>query len=101
MTLAGLLVGRGEFFGAGVLEQLQLCGGGVEADEARGAEEDDGVLDALAAKAGGGLEVLAEDADEAAVGGVEEFGVLVGQGGAGEFFGREVVFVWIGLRVGL
>ncbi len=59
-------------------------GGDVEGAEAGGAEEDDGVLDALAAEAGHGLVVLGEDAEDAAVGGVEEVGVFVGEGGLRE-----------------
>ncbi len=48
-------------------------------DEAGGAKEDDGVLDALAAEAAEGFLVLGDNADETAVGGVEEVGVLVGE----------------------
>ena len=59
-------------------------GGDVEGAEAGGAEEDDGVLDAFAAEAGHGLVVLGEDAEAAAVGGVEEVGVFVGEGSLGE-----------------
>ena len=42
--------------------------GNVEGTKAGGAEEDDGVLDALAAEAGERLLVLGHDAEDAAVG---------------------------------
>ena len=77
----GLLVLGGGLDGAGVVEEFELVRGDVEGAEAGGAEEDDGVLDAFAAEAGHGLAVLGHDAEHAAVGGVEEVGVLVGEGG--------------------
>jgi hypothetical protein len=49
--------------------------------KARRAEEDDGVLDALAAEASQRLGVFGEDADEAAVGAIEEGRIFVGQQG--------------------
>ena len=84
----GLLVVRGWLDGAGVVEEFQLCAGDVEGVEACGAEEDDGVLDALAAETGQGLLVFAEDSEGAAVGGVDEVEVSVGEGGALEVFGK-------------
>ena len=75
-----LFFGRG-LAGTGIFEELEFAAGFVEGAEARGAEEDDGILDALAAKAGKRLRVFSEDTENAAVGTVEEGVVLVGQRG--------------------
>ncbi len=80
LRVAGGLFGLGcGGYGAGVVEELELVAGDVEGAEAGGAEEDDRVLDALAAEAGHGLVVLGEDAEDAAVGGVDEVRVFVGE----------------------
>jgi hypothetical protein len=52
--------------------------------EACRTEEDDGVFDALAAEAGEGFLVFRNDAEETAIGGVEESVVLVRERSAGE-----------------
>ena len=52
--------------------------------KAGGAEEDDGVLDLFAAEAGQGFLVLSENAEDAAVGAVQEGFVLVGDRGGFE-----------------
>ena len=44
-----------------------------------GAEEDDGVLNLLAAETGEGFKVLRNNANEAAVGAIQKFRILVGQ----------------------
>ncbi len=59
-------VGRG-LDGAGIVEEFEFGTGDVEGAEASGAEEDDGVLDALAAEAGHRFLVLAENAEDATV----------------------------------
>ncbi len=51
----------------GTRQKLQLAIGDIERVEARGAEEDDGIADALTAKTGEGFGVLGHDADEAAI----------------------------------
>jgi len=53
--------------------------------EASGAEEHDGVLDALAAEARERLLVFGKDAQDASVGAVEEARIFVGKRGAGVF----------------
>ena len=79
---AGGLLGCGcGLDGAGVIKQFKLLAGDVDVAEAGGAEEDDGVLDALAAETGHGLVVLGGNAEGAAFGGVEEVGVFVGERG--------------------
>ena len=65
-------------------EEFEIGIGLIEGTEACGSEEDDGVLDALAAEARHGLVVLGENAEAAAVGAVEETGVFVGEGSLGE-----------------
>ena len=65
--------------GVGTREQLELAVGDIERAEAGGAEEDDGVADALAAEAGQRLGVLGHDADQAAIRTVQEGGVLVSE----------------------
>ncbi len=88
-AVAGGLLGFGcGLGGAGVVEELELLAGDVEGAEAGGAEEDDGVLDALATETGHGLVVLGEDAEGAGVGRVEKVGVLVGERGVVEGEGR-------------
>ncbi len=73
------MAGRG-LGGAGVLQQFKSMVGLFASAEAGRAEEDYCVLDLLAAEAGQGLKILGDDADDAAVGAVEECGVLVGKG---------------------
>lgn len=67
--------------GGGVKEGFEGGGGGFAGVDAGGAEEDDGVFDALGAEAGHGFGVLGEDAEGAAFGGVEKSSVFVGEGG--------------------
>jgi hypothetical protein len=104
---AGLFVVAGHAeVGAGAVELLALGGGdgiveagmlqqlhralrvGLGMDAGR-AEEDHGVLDALPAKAGEGLVVFRQDAQQAAVGTLDKALVLVGQGR-----GAQGGFVW-------
>jgi len=53
--------------------------GFVQRTEAGGAEEDDGVLNALAAKTRQRLRVFGKDADDAAIGRVQKGRVFVGK----------------------
>ena len=77
--LGGLLLDGSGTRGAGVVEQLECVVGLFPSAKARGAEEDHGVLNLLAAKTRKWLEVFRDDADQAAIGAIEEGGVLVGQ----------------------
>ena len=61
--------------------------------EARRAEEDDGVLDALATKARERLLVFRQNAQDPAIGAVEELLVFVRQGRSLELLLRLVVFI--------
>jgi hypothetical protein len=88
--LGGLLVAGRGLHGAGVFQEFQFMAGFFATVKARRAEEDDGVLNLLAAEAGERLHVLGDDADEAAIGAVEEGGVLIGQRGGFELRGRAV-----------
>ncbi len=66
--------------------EVPLCG--CASLKAGGAEEDDGVLNLLAAKAGERFLILSEYAQDASVGTAEEGFVLVGQGRGVEFVGH-------------
>jgi hypothetical protein len=87
LHLAGLVVHiarrllgfGGSLRGVAVGEQFQLAAGIIHRAEARRAEEDDRVLDALATEARERLGVLGHDAQHAAVGRVEEVLVFIRQ----------------------
>ena len=79
LDVDGLLFDRSRLLRAGVFQQLKLRACDVEGAEARRAEEDDSVLYALAAEARHRFLVLGDDAQQAAVSGVDEVGVLVGE----------------------
>jgi len=66
--------------------------GGVAPWKAR-SEEDDGILDLLAAKAGERFLIFREDAQNASIGAVDELWVLVGQRGGFEFIDHVVIRV--------
>jgi hypothetical protein len=72
-----------------------------EAMKAGGAEEDDRVLDLLAAKSGQGLGVLGENAQNPPIGAVEEALVFVGQRSRiqGRFAGQKVTFFGVLITV--
>ncbi len=81
------------FFGSGlagtcVFEQLEFLVGLIEGAEAGRSEENDGVLNAFAAKARQRFGILRHNADDAAVGTVKEGLVFVGEGGTFERLGR-------------
>ncbi|HEY8997674.1 MAG TPA: hypothetical protein VIM60_07230, partial [Edaphobacter sp.] len=69
----------GALLGAGIGQQLEVRGSNIESAETGGAEEDDRILDALAAEARERLLVLGHDAQNAGIGGVEEVRVLIRQ----------------------
>ena len=83
--------------GAGIFEQLELVTGFIEGVKASGAEEDDGVADALAAESGERLRIFGQDANDASVGAVEEGRIFVGERGTVEsircFAGHGVEFL--------
>jgi hypothetical protein len=78
---SGLLFFGSGLAGAGIFEQLEFAARFVEGAEASGAEKDDGVLDALAAKASERFRVFREDAENAAIRTVQVGFVLIGQRG--------------------
>jgi hypothetical protein len=79
---------RGGSFGVVLFHGGQVLPGGGSSLEAGRAEEYDGVLDLLAAKAGERLLILGEDAENASVWTAEEWFVLVGQRRGIEFIGH-------------
>ena len=84
-TCGLLVLGRG-LGRTGVCQKLKLGAGHVEGAEAGGPEEDDRVLNALAAEARHRFLILSDDAEHAAIGRVEKFTVFVGERGRFQFF---------------
>src|SRR5579862_5265151 len=78
-ALQAAFVFRGRDFFFVFFDNGEMAFGGVPSLKARGAEEDDRILNLFAAKTGERFLIFGEDAKDAAVGTTEEGFILIGQ----------------------